>query len=127
MRAEQPDVLARHVRDAAVRAFKSDRDPERRRLLVNRLLDHLDASEDVLLTNAHGEPSLGSELRAELDSADQVDLLCAFVKWHGIRVLEPELKRLYERRVPPASSPPRTWARPNVWGSTASSASSAPR
>jgi len=135
--AEQPDVLARHVRDAAVRAFKSDRDPERRRLLVNRLLDHLDASEDVLsagpnrllaltrravpggghprrtglrpstplsdaalLTNAHGEPSLGSELRAELDSADQVDLLCAFVKWHGIRVLEPELKRLHERRVP---------------------------
>lgn len=55
-------------------------------------------SDAALLTNAHGEPSLGAELRAELDSADQVDLLCAFVKWHGVRLLEPELRRLRERR-----------------------------
>ena len=56
-------------------------------------------SDAGLLTNAHGEPSLGAELRAELESADAVDLLCAFVKWHGIRVLEPELRRLAERGV----------------------------
>jgi len=56
-------------------------------------------SDAALLTNAHGEPSLGAELRAELDTADHVDLLCAFVKWHGIRVLEPELRRLCERGV----------------------------
>jgi superfamily II DNA or RNA helicase/HKD family nuclease len=56
-------------------------------------------SDAALLTNAHGEPSLGAELRAELESADAVDLLCAFVKWHGIRVLEPELRRLGERGV----------------------------
>lgn len=54
-------------------------------------------SDAALLTNAHGEPSLGAELRAELDSSDQVDLLCAFVKWHGVRLLEPELRRLRER------------------------------
>ena len=48
-------------------------------------------SESSLLTNATGEPSLGAELRAELDSANEVDLLCAFVKWHGLRLLEPEL------------------------------------
>jgi superfamily II DNA or RNA helicase/HKD family nuclease len=54
-------------------------------------------SEAALLTNAKGEPSLGSELRAELDTADEVDLLCAFVKWYGIRVLEPELRRLKAR------------------------------
>lgn len=35
----------------------------------------------ALLTNAFGEPSIGHEVRSELDSADQVDLLCAFVKW----------------------------------------------
>ena len=57
-------------------------------------------SEAALLTNAPGEPSLGSELRAELDTADQVDLLCAFVKWHGLRVLEPEFRRLRSRRAP---------------------------
>jgi len=57
-------------------------------------------SEAALLTNAKGEPSLGAELRAELDSSDTVDLLCAFVKWYGIRVLEPELRRLSERGAP---------------------------
>jgi superfamily II DNA or RNA helicase/HKD family nuclease len=54
-------------------------------------------SDAALLTNAHGDPALGNELRAEIDSADSVDLLCAFVKWHGLRVLEPELRRLRER------------------------------
>ncbi len=53
-----------------------------------------------LLTNAHGEPSLASELRAELDSADRVDLLCAFVMWHGVRLLEDDLKRVREAGVP---------------------------
>jgi superfamily II DNA or RNA helicase len=57
-------------------------------------------SDAALLTNAHGEPSLGAELRAELESADVVDLLCAFVKWHGIRLLEAELGRLKTRGTP---------------------------
>lgn len=57
-------------------------------------------SDAALLTNARGEPSLGSELRAEIDTADEVDLLCAFVKWHGLRLLEPELRRLRQRRSP---------------------------
>jgi HKD family nuclease len=57
-------------------------------------------SEAALLTNSHGEPNLGGELRAELDSADEVDLLCAFVKWHGLRVLESQLARLKERDAP---------------------------
>ena len=57
-------------------------------------------SDAALLTNAHGEPSLGSELRAELATADQVDLLCAFVKWHGIRVIAAELQQLKDRGIP---------------------------
>lgn len=57
-------------------------------------------SEAALLTNATGEPALGHELRAELASADRVDLLCAFVKWHGIRLLEAELSSLRKRGVP---------------------------
>ncbi|MEV4901201.1 DUF3427 domain-containing protein [Citricoccus sp. NPDC055426] len=54
----------------------------------------------ALLTNSSHEPSLGAELRAELDSADRVDLLCAFVKWHGLRVLEEQLAELKRRQVP---------------------------
>lgn len=57
-------------------------------------------SDAALLTNAHGEPSLGAELRAELATADEVDLLCAFVKWHGLRLLETEFRELRRRGVP---------------------------
>lgn len=52
------------------------------------------------MTNARGEPTLAAELRAELVSADQVDLLCAFVKWQGLRLLESELRELKQRGTP---------------------------
>lgn len=54
----------------------------------------------ALLTNAHGEPSLASELRAEIDSADSIDLLCAFVMWHGLRLIEKELKAAHDAGIP---------------------------
>lgn len=54
----------------------------------------------ALLTNAHGEPSLASELRAEIDSADSIDLLCAFVMWHGLRLIEKELETARDAGVP---------------------------
>ena len=57
-------------------------------------------SDVALLTNGQAEPSIGSEVRYELASADRVDLLCAFVKWHGLRTLEKELAALRERGVP---------------------------
>lgn len=57
-------------------------------------------SRPALLTNSNDDPKLGSELRAELATADRVDLLCAFVKWYGLRVLEAELVELRERGAP---------------------------
>jgi superfamily II DNA or RNA helicase/HKD family nuclease len=57
-------------------------------------------ADSALLTNSRGEPSLGSELKAEIDTSDEVDLLCAFVKWYGLRLLEPELDRLRRRGGP---------------------------
>ncbi|WP_028803442.1 DUF3427 domain-containing protein [Streptomyces sp. 142MFCol3.1] len=57
-------------------------------------------SETALITNAPEDPSLGSELRAELATADRIDLLCAFVKWHGLRVLEESLRSAKERGIP---------------------------
>ena len=44
---EQPDVLARHVRDAAFRTLTAQRDPERRVELVNLLLGVLDQADDA--------------------------------------------------------------------------------
>ncbi|MFJ3761264.1 DUF3427 domain-containing protein [Streptomyces sp. NPDC090080] len=57
-------------------------------------------SETALITNSPEDPSLGSELRAELATADRIDLLCAFVKWYGLRVLEDSLRTAKERGVP---------------------------
>jgi superfamily II DNA or RNA helicase/HKD family nuclease len=134
--ADQPEVLARHVRDAVLRTLGATRDRGERVALVNDLLSRLSTQNDALpdatprrllalyppagpgvhqpgdtrpstplsdaalLTNAHGEPALGSELRSEIDTSDEVDLLCAFVKWYGLRLLEPELQRLRHRAAP---------------------------
>jgi superfamily II DNA or RNA helicase/HKD family nuclease len=40
-----------------------------------------------LLVNARGEPALVHALAREIPSADGIDLLCAFVRWHGLRLL----------------------------------------
>lgn len=65
-----------------------------------RMRPEVPLSRPALLTNAHRDPKLGAELRAELASADGVDLLCAFVKWHGLRVLEQQLHELRSRGRP---------------------------
>lgn len=54
-------------------------------------------SDSALLTNSKEEPNLAAELRAEIGSADTVDLLCAFVRWTGLRLLAPALEQLKER------------------------------
>jgi superfamily II DNA or RNA helicase/HKD family nuclease len=54
-------------------------------------------AESALLVNASGEPSLGRELCRELASADRVDLLCAFVKWSGLRFVLDDLGALVAR------------------------------
>lgn len=56
-------------------------------------------SDAALMTNARNEPTLAAELRAELMSADHVDLLCAFVKWQGLRLLESQLEELCRRDI----------------------------
>ncbi|WP_338403247.1 DUF3427 domain-containing protein [Arthrobacter bussei] len=56
-------------------------------------------SDSALLTNGRDEPNLAAELRAEMESANTVDLLCAFVRWTGLRLLHPALERLAERGV----------------------------
>lgn len=47
--------------------------------------------------NAPGEPALARELQAEMASADRVDLLIAFVKWSGIRLIEEAMKGMVDR------------------------------
>ncbi|SDX93707.1 Helicase conserved C-terminal domain-containing protein [Modestobacter sp. DSM 44400] len=51
----------------------------------------------ALLVNGRGQPRIGHEVNRELASADRVDLLCAFIKWQGLRILEKGLADLRGR------------------------------
>jgi superfamily II DNA or RNA helicase len=47
----------------------------------------------TILTNAPGEPRVGSQIRAEIGSADRIDIVMAFVRRSGILPMRDELKR----------------------------------
>ncbi|WDZ87071.1 DUF3427 domain-containing protein [Micromonospora cathayae] len=54
-------------------------------------------STGALLVNGRHQPRIGSEVVREMASAEQVDLLCAFVKWYGLRIVEPAIRELIDR------------------------------
>jgi superfamily II DNA or RNA helicase/HKD family nuclease len=47
----------------------------------------------TLLTNSPGEPRVGRQLQAEIDSADQIDALIAFIRYSGVSPLREALRR----------------------------------
>ena len=139
-RAEEADVLARHVGRSVGRILALVK-PEQRVDAANHLLElappswrrvpprswltslpgraawrrsspasDIDAVRFVrpqiplgrsdLLVNGRGEPALAHEIAAELTSADEVDLLCAFIKWHGLRLVVEPLADLCARGLP---------------------------
>ncbi|QEA37704.1 DUF3427 domain-containing protein [Pistricoccus aurantiacus] len=54
----------------------------------------------ALLTGLGHDPPLEHELRAEMATADGVDILVSFIKWSGLRLLMPAFEHLAERGVP---------------------------
>ena len=54
-------------------------------------------SATALLVNGRNQPRIGTEIQRELTTADSVDLLCAFVKWHGLRIIEERIEALIRR------------------------------
>lgn len=51
----------------------------------------------TLLTNAPGEPNLWNQLRSEIDSADRIDLIMAFIRRSGIAPLLDTLRHHTDR------------------------------
>ena len=51
----------------------------------------------ALLVNGRREPSIGQELLREIDSADEILLLCAFLKWSGVRLVLDALREFTAR------------------------------
>jgi HKD family nuclease len=54
----------------------------------------------VLMTNARDQPTVGREIEAEIESADRIDLVLAFIRWTGIRDLLPAFRRHTEADKP---------------------------
>ncbi|MFC8848678.1 MULTISPECIES: DUF3427 domain-containing protein [unclassified Micromonospora] len=54
-------------------------------------------STGALLVNGRHQPRIGHEVTHEMASAERVDLLCAFIKWHGLRIVEPAIRELTAR------------------------------
>lgn len=76
---------------AALRAKQPDGEPEQ---IAAPLLPLLDTA---LLTNAPGEPRVGSQINAEIASSDRIDVLMAFIRRSGIAPLLPSLRKHCER------------------------------
>lgn len=51
----------------------------------------------TLLTNARGEPRIGTQLLTEIESADRIDIVMAFIRVSGIRPFLDHLRRHSER------------------------------
>ena len=54
---------------------------------------HTPLRDTVLMTNARGQPSLANEIAAEIESADGIDIIVAFVRWSGIRQIRDRLRK----------------------------------
>jgi HKD family nuclease len=75
-----------------------ERLPDGRPQTIQRPLTPL--LDTTVFTNAHGEPAVGHELRAEIPSADAIDVVMAFVRWSGVRLLMDVLRRHCEAGKP---------------------------
>ena len=65
-----------------------------------------------LLVNDRKQPSIGSQLLSELQSAETVELLCAFVIYSGVSTMLDELRRIKNAAATCGSSPRPTWTPP---------------
>ncbi len=97
----QPDAIAQGRSLAApVRRLTAIEElaPTNEPIPIRRPLTPL--RDTVLMTNARDQPAVGREIEAEIDSADRIDLVLAFIRWTGIRQLLPHLRRHVEARKP---------------------------
>jgi superfamily II DNA or RNA helicase/HKD family nuclease len=67
------------------------RNPDGSSLKLDRPLTPL--LDTTVLTNAPGEPAIAHELRAEVPSADAIDIVVAFIRWTGIRGMLDGIRR----------------------------------
>ncbi|HAV12831.1 MAG TPA: NgoFVII family restriction endonuclease [Opitutae bacterium] len=84
--------------DASVKILEALIDTRAGDTQLPRPASPLNAS--ALFTGSAGDPTLESELRQEMYSADQVNFLVSFIKMSGYRLLEPAFETLARRGIP---------------------------
>jgi superfamily II DNA or RNA helicase/HKD family nuclease len=128
-RQKDAGALAQLVASELARILEAHDDEAVRALLTNRLLEVAGSDERVpvpieflvavadrsagslphpetplgevaLLTAARNERSLVTELASEIPSADRIDIIMAFVRWAGVRMLAEPLRAAAARGVP---------------------------
>ena len=62
--------------------------------IVRKEIDRPDTplGTSCLITGTRQDPNLVSQLRKEFATADSVDILCSFIKWSGVRIIEDSLR-----------------------------------
>ena len=95
------DQLREGTSDERMEAAKVVASAQRLTAILKLGLGHIrpdtPLSADCLLTGTSLDPSLLSQLRKEILTADRIDILCSFIKWGGIRVLGDELRGFANR------------------------------
>jgi superfamily II DNA or RNA helicase/HKD family nuclease len=114
--ADQPHRLSSHVAHVLASHLPGVPEGDRARLVADLLdlVGMVDAlgrrriperpdiplSAHDLLVNGRGEPQLAAELKKEIASADGIDLIVAFVRWYGVRLLFDALQEARQNGVP---------------------------
>lgn len=95
--------------DTSNEALHGDRphpDAEMLEAIVERQMDgsderiarpHVPLLDSILLTNAPGEPTIGAALTSEIDSADHIDIIMAFIRLSGLKPMQAALERFCQR------------------------------
>ncbi|MDP9864800.1 MULTISPECIES: DEAD/DEAH box helicase [Streptosporangium] len=112
---EQQIGRANHIAEAIIREFLDTEDEGERIVQPGQLLTEvrrpsgipgrpeprtrpeIPLSASALLVNGRGQPSIGTEVKREFATADRVDLICAFIKWYGLRLIEGSIKEFIAR------------------------------
>lgn len=91
-----PDLVQKSdsVRNALLKELKR-RGPFRTEAQTPR--PGIPLSHSELLTNASNDHRIGHELKREIESADQIDILVAFIKWSGLNLIRDVLHDFIER------------------------------
>jgi len=98
------EFLITHTKDENLRKYLITTETELLLSILHKTINNQDLqkhpirpqsplSKSFIFTGAEQEPSLYNELKKEIISANQIDILMSFIRWSGVRMLMKELEQ----------------------------------